>query len=95
MNKTTKTYRKISEGLRSLRANAGSLIFLVALCAIVISIIMNWKGVMYELSRLVRVLRPFIFGIVLAFLINPLVTNIKNILDRFMFKGKREKACSI
>ncbi len=91
MNKTTKTYRKISEGLRSLRANAGSLILLVALCAIVISIIMNWKGVMYELSRLVRVLRPFIFGIVLAFLINPLVTNIKNILDRFMFKGKREK----
>ena len=34
---------------------------------IVIAVIMHWESVMVELSRLIKVLMPFILGIVLAF----------------------------
>lgn len=93
MGRNSKTNRKIKETLKAVLANTGTLVLIVAACTIVIAIIMNWEAVMFELSRLIRVLMPFIFGIVLAFLINPMVCSIKNILNRFIFKDKRKKVC--
>ena len=48
---------------------------------------------MVELSRLIKVLMPFILGIVLAFLINPLVGNVHQLLNHFIFRDKRQKGC--
>lgn len=93
MAKNSKTNKKIRETLKALLANTGKLILLVAACSIVIAVIMNWENVIVELSRLVKVLMPFILGIVLAFLINPLVSNVYQLLNHFIFKDKRQKGC--
>ena len=91
MAKNSKTNKKIRETLKALLANTGKLILIVAACSIVIAVIMNWENVIVELSRLVKVLMPFILGIVLAFLINPLVSNVYQLLNHFFFKDKRQK----
>lgn len=93
MAKNSKTSKKIRETLKALLANTGKLILIVAACSIVIAVIMNWENVIVELSRLVKVLMPFILGIVLAFLINPLVSNVYQLLNHFIFKDKRQKGC--
>lgn len=93
MNKKEKTNQKIKHTLRGLLANTGSLVLIIAACTIVIAVILNWQSVMYELSRLVKVLMPFIFGIILAFLINPMVNSIKNLLNRLFFHEKKQKYC--
>lgn len=93
MNKKEKTNRKIKITLRALLANTGTLVMIVAACTLVIAIILNWQNVINELSRLVKVLMPFIFGIILAFLINPLVNSIKSLMNRFFFHNKKEKCC--
>lgn len=93
MAKNSKTNKKIRETLKALLANTGRLILIVAACSIVIAVIMHWESVMVELSRLIKVLMPFILGIVLAFLINPLVGNVYQFLNHFIFKDKRQKGC--
>lgn len=93
MAKNSKTNKKIRETLKALLANTGRLILIVAACSIVIAVIMHWESVVVELSRLVKVLMPFILGIVLAFLINPLVSNVYQLLNHFIFKDKRQKGC--
>lgn len=93
MNKKEKTNQKIKHTLRALLANTGSLVLIIAACTIVIAVILNWESVMYELSRLIKVLMPFIFGIILAFLINPMVNSIKNLLNRLFFHEKNQKYC--
>lgn len=93
MAKNSKTNKKIRETLKALLANTGKLILIVAACSIVIAVIMHWESVMVELSRLIKVLMPFILGIVLAFLINPLVGNVHQFLNHFIFKDKRQKGC--
>lgn len=93
MNKELKTNQKVKETLRSVLSNTGTLMIIVASCTAVIAIILNWEKVMYELGRLVSVLMPFIFGIVLSFLINPLVNSINRLLDDIAFKGRNSKWC--
>ncbi len=93
MAKNSKTNKKIRETLKALLANTGRLILIVAACSIVIAVIMHWESVLIELSRLVKVLMPFILGIVLAFLINPLVGKVHHLLNHFIFRNKRQKAC--
>ncbi len=93
MAKNSKTNKKIRETLKALLANTGRLILIVAACSIVIAVIMHWESVLIDLSRLVKVLMPFILGIVLAFLINPLVGNVHHLLNHFIFRNKRQKAC--
>lgn len=93
MAKYSKTNKKIRETLKALLANTGRLILIVAACSIVIAVIMHWESVMVELSRLIKVLMPFILGIVLAFLINPLVENVHQLLNHFIFRDKRQKGC--
>lgn len=93
MAKYSKTNKKIRETLKALLANTGRLILIVAACSIVIAVIMHWESVMVELSRLIKVLMPFILGIVLAFLINPLVGNVHQLLNHFIFRDKRQKGC--
>lgn len=93
MAKYSKTNKKIRETLKALLANTGRLILIVAACSIVIAVIMHWESVMVELSRLIKVLMPFILGIVLAFLINPLVGNVHQLLNHFIFRNKKQKGC--
>ena len=57
------------------------------------AIIINWKSVVIEMQRFIKVIMPFIFGLVLAFLINPLVESVRKILDRLFFRTKHKKAC--
>lgn len=93
MSRNRKTYRKIKEIVKGILANMGSVILILALCTTVIAIILNWQSVMSELQRFVKVIMPFIFGLVLAFLINPLVESIQKILDNVFFKTKHKKGC--
>ena len=93
MSKNRKTYRKIKEIVKGILANMGSVILILALCTTVIAIILNWQSVMNELQRFIKVIMPFIFGLVLAFLINPLVESIRKILDNVFFKTKHKKGC--
>ena len=73
MSRNKKAYRKIREVLKGIISNMGSVILILALCTIVIAIIINWKSVVIEMQRFIKVIMPFNFGLVLAFLINPLV----------------------
>ena len=93
MNKEMKTNQKVKETLRSVLTNTGTLMLIVASCTAVIAIILNWEKVMEELGRLVSVLMPFIFGVVLSFLINPLVNSVNHFLDDLAFKGRNSKWC--
>lgn len=93
MAKNSKTTQKIRDTLKALVANTGTLILIVGLCTIVIAIIMNWEKVMSEVGHFVKVLMPFILGIVLAFLIHPMVCSIQRILNNYIFKDKHKKAC--
>ena len=93
MSRNSKTNRKMKENLKAVLSNTGTLVLIVAACTTVITIILNWQTVLREISRLAQVLTPFMFGIVLAFLINPLVNSIMRILNRFIFKEKKPKAC--
>ncbi len=93
MNKEMKTNQKVKETLRSVLTNTGTLMLIVASCTAVIAIILNWEKVMEELGRLVSVLMPFIFGVVLSFLINPLVNSVNRLLDDLAFKGRNNKWC--
>lgn len=93
MGRNSNTKRKIRENLKAVLANTGTLVLIVAACTTVIAIILNWESVISELSRFIRVLMPFIIGVVLAFLINPMADSIKNLLNRFFFKKRHEKAC--
>lgn len=93
MNKEMKTNQKVKETLRSVLTNTGTLMLIVASCTAVIAIILNWEKVMEELGRLVSVLMPFIFGVVLSFLINPLVNSVNRFLDDLAFKGRNNKWC--
>lgn len=93
MSKNLKTNRKIKDTLKALLANTGTLVLIIAACTIVITIIINWNAVMYELSRFIKILMPFILGVVLAFLINPMVVSVNNFLNRIFFKDKRKIAC--
>lgn len=93
MSRNTKTNKKIKETLKGILSNTGILITIIAACTIVISVILNWESTMHELSRFIQVIMPFIFGVVLAFLINPLVTSLLRLLDRIFFKKRAQKAC--
>ncbi len=93
MSRNKKAYRKIREVLKGIISNMGSVILILALCTIVIAIIINWKSVVIEMQRFIKVIMPFIFGLVLAFLINPLVESVRKILDRLFFRTKYKKAC--
>ena len=93
MSRNKKAYRKIREVLKGIISNMGSVILILALCTIVIAIIINWKSVVIEMQRFIKVIMPFIFGLVLAFLINPLVESIQKILNRLFFRTKHKKAC--
>lgn len=93
MSKNSKTNRKIKDTLKAVLANTGTLVLIIAACTIVIAIIMNWKAVTYELSRFIKILMPFILGVVLAFLINPMVVSVNNLLNRILFKSKHKTAC--
>ena len=86
MSRNKKAYRKIREVLKGIISNMGSVILILALCTIVIAIIINWKSVVIEMQRFIKVIMPFIFGLVLAFLINPLVESIQKILNRLFFR---------
>ena len=92
MSRNKKAYRKIREVLKGIISNMGSVILILALCTIVIAIIINWKSVVIEMQRFIKVIMPFIFGLVLAFLINPLVESIQKILNRLFFRTKHKKA---
>lgn len=93
MNKEIKTSQKVKATLRSVLTNTGTLMIIVGACTAVIAIILNWEKVMDELGRLVKILMPFIFGVVLSFLINPLVNSINGFLDNIVFKGRNSKWC--
>lgn len=93
MGKNSKTNRKIKDTLKAVLANTGTLMLIIAACTIVITVIINWNAVMYEIGRLIKILTPFILGVVLAFLINPMVVNVNNFLDRVFFKNRRKTAC--
>lgn len=93
MSRNRKTYRKIKEIVKGILSNIGAIILILALCTTVIAIILNWQSVMSELQRFIKVIMPFIFGLVLAFLINPLVESIRKILDNVFFKTKHKKGC--
>lgn len=93
MSKDTKTNQKIRETLRTLRSNTGTLMIIVAACTAVIAIILNWEKVIFEIGRFFRVIMPFILGIVLSFLINPMVNSVKRLLNNFVFKDRNSKWC--
>lgn len=93
MNKDVNQNQKIKDSLKAVLSNAGTLMMIVAICTAVIAIILNWQTVTHELGRLISVLMPFVFGIVLAFLINPMVNSIYGFINRIAFKGKNDKCC--
>lgn len=93
MNKDMNTNQKIKSFLKALLSNAGTLMIIIGICTAVIAIILNWETVTYEFGRLVKILMPFVFGVVLAFLINPMVNSINNWFYTVIFKGRSEKLC--
>lgn len=93
MSKNRKMYKRISEILKAILSNIGSVLLILGLCTVVIAIILNWESVVGEIQRFIKIIMPFIFGLVLAFLINPLVESVKKILEKVIFKTNHKKAC--
>lgn len=82
---------KIIEALKSFVANAWYVIFLVAVCTIVIVMICDWSTTVAVLGRAITILMPFIMGFFFAYLIYPFVKWIRNLLNRI----KPEKGMKI
>lgn len=82
---------KIVEALKSFMANAWYIVFLVAVCTIVIVMICKWSTTLAVLGRAITILMPFILGFFFAYLIYPFVKWIRNLINRI----KPEKGMKI
>lgn len=62
-------------------------IAVVTVCSLIIRVIMNWESTSSTISHALKVLYPFLFGLLIAYFLNPLSKVMDNFLNRF-FKDR-------
>lgn len=67
-------------------------VLLIIVCALILVAIFRFDGLVKILGEIVKVLMPVILGIVIAFLLNPLMMIIEKFLYRFVFKKKKKRS---
>lgn len=75
-------------------------IAVIIISAIIVKVIFNWDSTSTAISNIINILYPFIFGLLIAYLINPVVKFIHDKLFGLVFKNKNKakgakKICSI
>ena len=58
-------------------------IAVVTVCSLIIWVIMNWESTSSTISHALKVLYPFLFGLLIAYFLNPLSKVMDNFLNRF------------
>ena len=67
-------------------------IAVVTVCSLIIRVIMNWESTSSTISHALKVLYPFLFGLLIAYFLNPLSKVMDNFLNRF-FKDRHPGIC--
>ena len=67
-------------------------IAVVTVCSLIIRVIMNWESTSSTISHALKVLYPFLFGLLIAYFLNPLSKVLDNFLNRF-FKDRHPGIC--
>lgn len=62
-------------------------IAVVTICSLIIRVIMNWESTSSTISHALKVLYPFLFGLLIAYFLNPLSKILDHFLNRF-FKDR-------
>ena len=62
-------------------------ISVVNICSLIIRVIMNWESTSSTISHALKVLYPFLFGLLIAYFLNPLSKILDHFLNRF-FKDR-------
>lgn len=62
-------------------------IAVVTICSLIIRVIMNWESTSSTISHALKVLYPFLFGLLIAYFLNPLSKVLAHFLNRF-FKDR-------
>lgn len=62
-------------------------IAVVTVCSLIIRVIMNWESTSSTISHALKVLYPFLFGLLIAYFLNPLSKVLDHFLNRF-FKDR-------
>lgn len=62
-------------------------IAVVTICSLIIRVIMNWESTSSTISHALKVLYPFLFGLLIAYFLNPLSKVLDHFLNRF-FKDR-------
>ena len=62
-------------------------IAVVTICSLIIRVIMNWESTSSTISHALNVLYPFLFGLLIAYFLNPLSKVLDHFLNRF-FKDR-------
>ena len=60
---------------------------MVTICSLIIRVIMNWESTSSTISHALKVLYPFLFGLLIAYFLNPLSKILDHFLNRF-FKDR-------
>lgn len=58
-------------------------IAVVTICSLIIRVIMNWESTSSTISHALKVLYPFLFGLLIAYFLNPLSKILDHFLNRF------------
>ena len=58
-------------------------IAVVTICSLIIRVIMNWESTSSTISHALKVLYPFLFGLLIAYFLNPLSKVLDHFLNRF------------
>lgn len=67
-------------------------IAVVTVCSLIIRVIMNWESTSSTISHALKVLYPFLFGLLIAYFLNPLSKVLDHFLNRF-FKDRHPGIC--
>ena len=88
-----KINNKIGGYLRAMKGNLLSIVVIIAVIVIVTGMIINWGATIYQIGRFFKIITPFIAGIILAFLVSPLVDKIHWLLKKIT--GSEDKKSHI
>ncbi len=74
-----------------LKSNIWNILWLVALCTIIIFAVWNWGETLSHISRFISILTPFVIAVFLAYLISPLITALQTGFNKLLFHEKKKK----
>lgn len=69
-------------------------IIVFAVCLLLVAMVFKYSVFLTYLNKIIKVLAPVIWGLVIAYLLNPLMKFVEKVLDKYVFKKKKHPKAS-